>query len=162
MENKAQMALAPRWEYVADTVMGGISLGTISHTDIEGRSAVRLKGAVSLENNGGFVQMAFNLHPDGSAIDASGWSGVAMNIIGNNETYDLPLRTNQLSRPWQSFRAPFTAPVCWTTLHLPFADFQAHKTDAQFDARALRRIGILTVGRAFDADAAVSDIWFYK
>lgn len=156
------MELSPSWEFVADTVMGGVSTGSVSMADVGGRPAARLTGAVSLDNNGGFVQMAFNVRNDGSAYDASGWSGLELTLCGNGEAYDLRLRTNQLTRPWQSFRAEFVAPKEWTTLRFPFKAFGAHKTDATFDPAKLRRIGVLAIGREFIADIAVSGIGFYR
>ncbi|WP_370402541.1 CIA30 family protein [Sulfitobacter sp. JB4-11] len=155
------MNLTPDWEYVADRVMGGVSSGQISAEVVEGQDATRLTGDVSLDNNGGFVQMAFDLQPDGSAFDASAFEGVEISVFGNGEAYDLRLRTDQLTRPWQSFRTDFNAPPEWTTLRIPFDTFQSHKTDATFDPARLRRIGILAIGREFSADVSVARIALY-
>ena len=155
------LTLTPDWEYVADRVMGGVSTGEISVEERDGRAATRLTGSVSLDNNGGFVQMAFDLQPDGSAFDASAYTGVAITVRGNGEDYDLRLRTDQLTRPWQSFRTDFTAPPEWTTLRIPFDAFQSHKTDAAFDPPRLRRIGILAIGRVFKADVSVAEVALY-
>jgi hypothetical protein len=76
--------------------------------------------------------------------------------------YDLRLRTDQLTRPWQSFRAAFTAPARWTTIRIPFSDVLPHRTEAQFDPARLRRAGILAIGRVFDADIAISGIRLYR
>ncbi len=51
------MQLNPRWEFISDTVMGGISTGSVTQEIFEGRNAAVLRGEVSLDNNGGFVQM---------------------------------------------------------------------------------------------------------
>lgn len=155
------MNLNPAWEYVADTVMGGVSTGHIETAVIDGRSATRLIGAVSLENNGGFVQMAFDTAPAGGTLDASGFQGIEMDVYGNEDLYDLRLRTDQLTRPWQSFRAAFTAPKQWKTLRIPFTRFDPHRTDVAFDPARLRRIGVLAIGREFQADIAVSRIGLY-
>ena len=154
--------LTPYWEFVADTVMGGVSTGTVTQGDVAGRNAARLTGDVSLENNGGFVQMAFDLTPDGGALDASGFIGLEIEVFGNGEVYDLRLRTTALTRPWQSFRTDFNAPATWTTLRIPFSDIVPNKTDAAFDAADLRRIGILAYGREMQADVAVAAIRFYR
>ncbi|MBY5934223.1 CIA30 family protein [Tateyamaria omphalii] len=155
------MVLTPDWEYVADTVMGGVSSGQAVIEVVEGREAVRLTGAVSLENNGGFVQIAFDL-AGGGAFDASGYAGVALDVLGNGESYDLRLRTDALTRPWQSFRSEFVANEAWTTIRIPFTAFEAHRTDASFDPSRLRRIGILAIGREMQADIAVSGVRFYR
>ena len=148
-----------RWDYVADTVMGGVSSGGIARTRVAGRTANRLTGRVSTENNGGFVQMALDLG-DGSGCDARGWSGLALDVCGNGEAYNLHLRTAAVTRPWQSYRATFTAPREWTTVTIPFATLEPHRLDAPFDAGTLRRLGLVAIGRPFDADLAVARIAF--
>ena len=58
------LELNPEWEFVADAVMGGVSTGSISSEIVANCRATRLKGDVSLDNNGGFVQMAFNINKE--------------------------------------------------------------------------------------------------
>jgi hypothetical protein len=152
------LKLETNWEFVADTVMGGISSGRIANQVVDGRSATQLTGMVSLENNGGFIQMASDLKRDGSGLDVSNWVGAEIDVCGNDEIYDLRIRTDDLERPWQSFRAPFRAPAQWTTVRLPFPVFEPHRTDNVLDPAKLRRIGIVAVGRVFQADIAVSDV----
>jgi hypothetical protein len=154
----AHMELTQAWEFVSDTVMGGKSSGQIEKVYMDGRFATRLTGDVSLENNGGFVQMAFDIESGGKPFDASDWKAVEVDVLGNGEKYDLRLRTADLSRPWESYRASFMSPNQWTTVHIPFVDFKAHKTDIPFDVKRIRRMGILAIGRVFSADLAVSAV----
>lgn len=154
--------LDPEWEYVPDAVMGGKSRGKISQERVQGHPATRLRGDVSLENNGGFIQMAFDFLRGGEAFDASGYQGIELGLIGNDEDYELRLRTTDLDRPWQSFRSCFAAPRTWTTRRFAFADLEPYRTDATFDAARLRRCGLVAVGRAFQVDLAVSDIALYR
>lgn len=156
-----EMELNPTWAYVADTVMGGVSQGQAAQVVIDGRAATQLTGRVSLDNNGGFIQIAFDL-AEGAAVDASTYTGVEIEVIGNGHAYDLRLRTEALTRPWQSFRTQFTAPPTWTTLRLPFASFEAHRTQATFDPAQIKRIGILAIGREMQADVAVAAVRFYR
>lgn len=149
------MTPALDWEYVADTVMGGVSTGRVSAETIAGRPAHRLTGTVSLDDGGGFIQIASDLTRDG------GLSRIEFDVIGNDEDYDLRLRTTDLTRPWQSYRTSFRAPPVWTTLRFDAADFVAHRTDRPFDPAALRRIGIVAVGRAFTVDVAVAEVRLY-
>jgi len=141
--------------------MGGASDGALSDEICGGRSATRLRGNVSTENNGGFLQMAFDLTPSGGSYDASRWTGIELDVLGNNEAYEARLRTSDLDKPWQSFRLDFQASDTWTTLRMPFSDFKAHKHDKAFEPTQLRRIGVLAIGRAFYADIAVSQVRFY-
>jgi hypothetical protein len=159
---EAHLDLNPTWEYVADTVMGGVSTGRIQTITEDGREAVQLTGTVSLDNNGGFVQMAFDLMPDGGIFDASNYSGVVVTLRGNDEAYDLRLRTDELTRPWHSFRTEVTATSDWQTLRIPFSAFVPHRTEITLDPARLRRFGVLAIGRVFEADIAVAHVGLYR
>jgi len=156
-----EAATGARWEYVADTVMGGVSSGGLARDIVAGRPANRLTGRVSLDNNGGFVQMALDLAADGRPVDASAWTGVALDVFGNGETYNLHLRTSAVTRPWQSYRASFTAQPRWQTVAVAFSDLSPHRLEAPFDARSLRRIGLVAIGREMTADLAMGGVRFY-
>ena len=146
------------WELIRDGVMGGLSTGTLTAETVDGRPALRMRGEVRLENNGGFVQMAVDLAPGGRAIDARGFAAIELDVFGNAETYNLHLRTADVVRPWQSYRASFSAQPRWTTVQLPFADFAPHRVDAPLDLSTLRRIGLVAIGREFTADLAVGGV----
>lgn len=141
--------------------MGGVSAGRLTREDVAGRAALRLRGPVRLENNGGFIQMALDLAGDGGPVDASAFIGIELDVLGNNETYNTHLRTSDLTRPWQSYRQPFEARGVWKTHRLPFTEFEAHRTETPFDPARVRRIGIVAIGRAFEADLAVGGVRFY-
>lgn len=149
------------WELVADRVMGGVSNGSMRRETVRDREAIHLQGDVSLENNGGFLQIALDLAPDGASVDASRWAGLEIDVIGNGESYNLHLRTSDVVRPWQSYRHSFIAAPEWRTLWLPFAGFEAHRIDAPLDLSTLRRIGIVAIGRAFHADIAIGGVRFH-
>lgn len=150
------------WELISDGVMGGLSTGTMRRQVVDGREAIRLQGEVSLRNNGGFLQIALDLGADGGPVDASRWAGIELDVFGNGETYNVHLRTTDMTRPWQSYRARFVAEPSWRTLRLPFAGFERHRIDAPLDPARLRRIGIVAIGRAFRADVAIGGVRFYQ
>jgi hypothetical protein len=160
-------ATAPRatngavWALVTDGVMGGLSSGRLEPAEIGGRRCVRMTGRVRLENDGGFLQMALDLASGGGPVDASGFAGIALTVRGNGEAYGVHLRTSDLARPWQSYRAGFTATPAWAEQRLSFAAFVPHRTDVPFDPARLRRIGLIAIGRAFEADLAVADLRFF-
>ncbi|MEO0389723.1 MAG: CIA30 family protein [Pseudomonadota bacterium] len=135
------------WIFGADTVMGGVSEGYVQRDG----NAARLTGTVSLDNNGGFIQMA----ADVAGLDGS---GLRFQTRGDGAAYVLSLRTTALTRPWQSFRLHFVAPQAWTDVTLRFADVQAHRTDAVFHATQVRRLGVLAVGTARNVDVAVREM----
>jgi hypothetical protein len=154
--------IGTRWELIADRVMGGVSSGAMMREPVAGRPALRMRGAVSLENNGGFVQIALDLAPGGGVVDARPWTGIALDVFGNGERYNLHLRTADVVRPWQSWRAEFAATPEWRTIQMPFATFEPHRIDAPLDLARLRRLGIVAIGRAFTADVAIGGLRFYR
>lgn len=149
------------WQFIADGVMGGVSQGAMDREQVDGREAYRMRGTVSLDNNGGFIQMALDLAPDGSAVDACAFTGLEIDVTGNGETYNLHLRTTDVTRPWQSYRQSFIAGPTWETHRIPFTDFAPHRIESALDVTKLRRIGILAIGRAFAADVSVGGLRFY-
>lgn len=154
-------SMGTRWQLVTDQVMGGVSVGALWRETVEGRLALRMRGDVSLANNGGFVQMALDLSGDGGNLDASAWQGLELQVLGNNQEYGVHLRTADLARPWQSYRSSFVAKPEWQTLRLPFTSFAPHRTDTPLDLRRLRRLGVIAIGRRFSADIAVGGVRFY-
>ena len=141
--------------------MGGVSSGTISRAEIDGKAALHLRGQVSLENNGGFVQAALPLASPGETLDASQAAGIELSVRGNGQVYSMHLRTDVLDRPWQSYRSEFTAEPAWQTVRLPFSRFTPYRTDHELDLRKLVRLGLVAIGREFQADLAVSGLSFY-
>ena len=151
-------SIGTRWQLFTDRVMGGVSNGTMIREMVAGRPAIRMRGDVSLENNGGFVQISLDLAPDGEAIDVSAWSGIELDVFGNGEEYSVHLRTSDLTRPWQSYRQSFRADPQWQTIPFRFQEFVPYRTDVPLNTRRLRRIGVVAIGRAFSADLSVGGV----
>jgi hypothetical protein len=149
------------WVLLSDQVMGGVSDGTMTREIVVGRDAIRMRGGVSLENNGGFLQVALDLGGAGAEVDASQWTGIQLDVLGNDQVYNLHLRTSDIRRPWESYRHSFRARPEWTPIFLPFADFVPHRTERPLNLTRLRRLGIVAIGREFEADVAIADIRFY-
>jgi hypothetical protein len=154
-------ARGTRWAASSDKVMGGVSQAQMRRLTHAGQACIELSGAVSLENNGGFVQLALDLDADGQNTDARAYRGLRMLISGNGEPYGVHLRTTALARPWQSYRAQFEANESWAQVLLPFASFVPHRVDAPLDLSMLRRIGFVAIGRAFDAQLRIARLEFY-
>ena len=154
--------LGTTWRGVSDRVMGGVSEAAVAHDVIDGRPCLRLTGDVRLENDGGFIQAALDLAAAGNTLDASAYAGLRLVVRGNGELYGVHLRTPDNVRPWQSYRAQFTAPQAWQTIELPFAAFAPYRLEAPLDIARLRRVGLVAIGRAFSADLAVAEIALYR
>jgi hypothetical protein len=148
------------WRLFTDQVMGGVSRGRLRREEFQGRAAIRMQGDVSLENNGGFIQMALPLAEDG-AFDASAWRGIAIDVAGAPGAYELRLRTTELARPWESYRHAIAVSPQWSTQRLRFADFTPHRTGVPLNLRKLRRLGLVAIGEAFTADLALGGIRFF-
>jgi len=151
-------AIGIRWQLFTDRVMGGVSKGTMIREMVAGRPAIRMRGDVSLENNGGFVQISLDLAPDGGAVDVSAWFGIELDVFGNGEEYGVHLRTSDLTRPWQSYRQSFRADPQWQTIPFRFQEFVPYRTDVPLNTRRLKRIGVVAIGRAFSADLSVAGV----
>ena len=154
------MKLMTSWELMTDSVMGGVSKGELKSLRVAGRQATQLSGKVLLDNNGGFLQMAFNINSDGSVFDASCYMGLELDVYGNEEIYDVRIRTSELNRSWQSYRASFLAPSRWKTIQIPFLKFTPNKTTIPLNTSSLRRIGILAIGSVFSANISVAKVRF--
>lgn len=149
------------WRLVTDGVMGGVSRGELSRESHDDRSCVALRGRVSTANNGGFIQMALDLD-DQAVAGADRFDGLQLDVRGNDEEYNVHLRTSYLWLPWQSYRASFSAASEWQTVKLPFTGFVPYKTATALKLGKLQRIGIVAIGRDFDADLCVARVAFYR
>ena len=152
--------LGVEWRLFTDTVMGGVSRGELSLDRYKGKGCLRMRGDVSTENNGGFVQIALDLDETG-AFDASLYDGVELQVAGNNESYNIHFRTSGLWFPWQSYRFGFDATDDWQTVRIPFAELEAYKTDQVFKPNKLKRIGLVGIGRDFQADLCLASVKYY-
>lgn len=148
------------WRFVSDQVMGGVSTGRLERCEMDGEAALHLTGAVRLENNGGFVQMALDLAAPGGVLDASRYAGLRLRVRGNHTPYNLHLRSADMSAVWQSWRASFTAVAEWQDVRLPFAAFVPHRTDLPVNPARLTRLGLVAIGREMEADLALSRLEF--
>jgi len=155
-----------KWRLITDGVMGGLSSGQLVLDDYRGKACLRMRGDVSTENNGGFLQVALSLTDiPGSkkgVFDASDYSGVEIEVSGNDETYNIHFRTNGLWFPWQSYRASFDAHDRWQKIRIPFASLKPYKTTQKFSPEELIRIGVVAIGREFKADLCLASLRFYR
>lgn len=154
-------ALGTRWRLMTDGVMGGVSQGGLTTEVYQGRSCLRLQGDVSTQNNGGFIQMTLDLSNSGF-FDASAYTGVAIEVAGNGQEYNLHLRTTGLMFPWQSYRASFQTTAQWQRIEIPFSSLAAYRTERTFQAGRLKRIGLVAIGREFEVDLRLADIRMYS
>ena len=154
-------SLGTSWRLITDSVMGGVSSAELTLDSVENRACLRLRGDVSLENNGGFVQAALDLEGT-RAFDASAYQGILLEVYGNDQAYNLHLRTDDVWLPWQAYRAGFQAPVGWHTVRLPFTAFEGYRIGAPLDLEHLKRIAVVAIGKAYKADLCVGSVALYR
>jgi len=149
------------WRLLTDTVMGGVSSGELSIDSIEGQQCIRMRGEVKLDNNGGFVQAALSL--DQRIVqDIDDYTGLMLQVYGNDQEYNIHLRTEDIWLPWQSYRATFTAPATWKTLYIPFTEFKNYRIRKTLNINKLKRIGIVAIGREFSTDLCIGQLGLYR
>jgi len=156
-----ESTLGNNWRIITDGVMGGLSSGELSLATIDNKACLRLQGDVSLANSGGFIQAALDIGAT-AAADASSYAGLLLEVYGNDQEYNVHLRTDDVWLPWQSYRASFRAPGRWQTVRLPFDQFTAYRIGKKLDLEHLERIGLVAIGRAFTADLCVAQIGLYR
>jgi len=154
-------SLNTRWRYIADRVMGGVSRGAMRMDTLADRLCLRLQGEVSLENSGGFIQVALPLSATSAPFDGRPFTGLRLSARGNGGTYYVHLRTSDSRRPWQYYYASFVAADEWRDIDLPFAMFTSKGLDMPLDTSRLVRVAIVAARKAHVADIAVSWIGFF-
>ena len=92
------------WRGFSDRVMGGISNAELDSATIAGKSCIRLIGNVTRESNGGFIQMALYFGRNYDELDGSAYKGVELLVYGNNEDYNLHIRTSDCGWHDESYR----------------------------------------------------------
>lgn len=154
--------IGSKWGITTDRVMGGVSTGSYNLDIIDGRRCIHMTGNVSLENNGGFIQVALPLGGLFKSFDASGYKGVRLWVKGNGQPYYLHLKTSKTTLPWQYYWAEFTANENWQMVELPFEEFMGDNIKGKPDSKRLKRLAVVGAKKAFKADIAVARIELYK
>lgn len=163
-----------QWAGVTDKVMGGSSSGTlVRHETFQGRLSNVLTANVRLENDGGFVQMVTDLaldHSVSNTVDASEYDGIEFDVFyegdADRENFNVHLKDSNCLRQFSSYRATFELKQGqWTTVRLPWSRFEGFGWGAVenlLDSSALRRIGLVAIGKEMDVSFALSSIRFLQ
>jgi hypothetical protein len=146
------------WRGFSDRVMGGVSNADFTRDDIDGRRCVRMTGDVTRDSGGGFIQIA--LYLDGA--DASPYRGIELLVYGNDEDYNVHIRTPDCGWHDESYRTTIHADARWQTIRIPWEAFSPNGVTATLDTSRLERIGLLGWMREFSADLAIGEIAVYS
>ncbi|TCO71157.1 CIA30 family protein [Rhodovulum euryhalinum] len=148
---------ARAWSFLSDRVMGGVSTGAAAYAEEDGVGYLRLSGAVSTANRGGFIQMRRGV------TGPPGAEGIALRVRGDGQRYFVHLRLRGVQRPWQFFQAPFETSTTWRDIRIPFTAFrlQGGAQDVSLLPERLESLGIAAYGRDHQADVSLSGLGFY-
>ena len=147
------------WVYLADNVMGGVSIGSYEDMIVASGKAIRLYGEVSTKNNGGFIQVRMPY----SVNQLEKHKGIKIKMKGNGEEYFLHLRNRSSRLPWQYYQASFKSEPNWKEVNIPFEKFKRSSNfmKSVFDPNTIKTIGIVAYGKDHTADIIVSELKFY-
>jgi hypothetical protein len=156
-------SIGTRWESFTDRVMGGRSDMSAGIVTQDGRNVLRMSGRVSRENNGGFIQVRLPLSETGS-LDAGAYVGVVLEVRTGAGEYSVHLRDDRTRLPWAYYHHDIHADGDWTTVYLPFSQFES---DGMLVSRApnvgrLRTIAIVATGDNAAAMIEVRLIGLYR
>ena len=147
------------WTYLTDTVMGGVSTGTARVENLDRGKTIHLKGSVSTENNGGFIQVRANVG-EGAAEDLE---GVRLLVKGNEDLYYIHLRVAGSFVPWHYYQQEFYAPNQWIEIKLPFSKFErsSRMLRKALDSANVKTLGVVAYGKNYEAEIWIAKVEFY-
>ena len=150
-----------KWVFFTDRVMGGVSSGKLEIGSEEGSKFYRMTGNVSTANNGGFIQFQADLSNISNTEEV--FSGIKIKVRGNNENYQIFIRTNLTVLPWQYYSSEFYASNQWKEIKLPFSSFKRSNfyQPKNINNTDIRTLGIVAYGKDYSADLNVGLIEFY-
>jgi hypothetical protein len=155
---EGRSALGTSWQGFTDRVMGGLSDMEAGYIETDAGSALRMRGTVRLENNGGFVQVRLPLAEGRRAFDASDATAFVIEAMGAPGPYYLHLRTPDTRRPWAYYRARLDVAGEWRQLVVPMSAFEPVSTRVPLDRSRLLSLGLVAYGEPFEADLIVRRI----
>jgi len=150
------------WRGFTDRVMGGISDAAFGTDVVAGKRCARMSGDVTRESNGGFIQLSMSFGDYRGTLDASAYQGIELLVHGNDENYNLHVRTNDCRWYEQSYRMTFYAKPEWQTVRAAWSDFEPNGLSAPLDTAAINRIAVLGWMREFHADIGLAKVWLYS
>ena len=148
-----------KWEFISDQVMGGVSEGKVEYFKENDISYARMTGIVSLENNGGFIQirkkMDFSLSKEIKSLK--------IQVRGNNQEYYIHIRTSGTILPWQYYQAPFIANDKWETQDIKLLEFKRSgiMLAKKINPKNIKSIAIVAYGKEHEAFIDVNNIIIY-
>ena len=148
-----------KWKFISDQVMGGVSYGKSTFLSGNDISFVRLTGFVSLENNGGFIQIRKKIENE----NMKNIKGFKLRLRGNESTYYLHIRTHFTLLPWQYYQAKMIAKENWTDVFLDLRDFvrSGIMLPKNINPNNIKSIAVVAFGREHKVRLDIDKILLY-
>ena len=149
-----------QWKFISDDVMGGLSTGSVVYETSKGGSIALLSGNVTIENNGGFIQIRRDL----SKINLDKAKFIKVIVKGNNEKYFIHLRTNGMFLPWQYYKSEFITSNGFSEIVLPISEFErsGYPLAKKISPKNIVAIGLVAIGRNHQAELYVKELSFVE
>ncbi len=149
------------WQFITDRVMGGKSTGKMTQTGEKDGKYLKMAGKLSLENNGGFIQMRRPITRKTKYFDATGYKGVRLEVKGDGNSYAVHLRSSSTWLPWQFYQAMFETTENWRTVKLPFESFKPYSLKRELKKSKLTTIAVVALKKKFEPNISVRSLAMY-
>ncbi|RPH06734.1 MAG: hypothetical protein CBC53_003030 [Alphaproteobacteria bacterium TMED93] len=148
------------WEFISDQVMGGVSLGKFEILKEKSINFLRMTGKVSLENNGGVIQVRKKFNP----TIKKKIKGIKLISRGNETEYYLHLRTKYTMLPWQYYQLKFKVSNTWETTYLNINEFNRSGSllPKVINSKHIKSIALVAFGRDHDVELDIAEIKLFK
>ena len=147
------------WEFISDQVMGGVSFGSYEIFDEGNLSFLKLTGFVSLENNGGFIQVRKKI----KALKNMNFKGIKINSRGNDKEYFIHVRTKFTLLPWQYYQGKFSVNSEWQEIKINLSEFKPSGVllPKYIKPKHILSVALVAFGKKHRVNLEVSEIAFY-
>ena len=147
-----------KWQFITDQVMGGVSTGKVEFLNVNNNFYARMRGNVSTENKGGFIQVRRKLEK----LNLEGSKFIEIIAKGNNQNYFIHLRTSGTFLPWQYYQISFKVLDSFETFKLPISEFKPSSMflSKRINPKNITSIAIVAFGRDHFADIYIKEINF--
>ena len=155
-EDFSEVKSIENWEFISDQVMGGVSLGRFEVLKEKRIKFLRMTGNVSLENNGGFIQVRKKVYP---AIEEN-IKGIKLITRGNQSDYFIHIRTKYTILPWQYYQLKFRVSNQWESKILNIDEFARSGSllPKVINPKYIKSIALVAFGREHDVELDVAEI----
>ncbi len=155
-EDFGKVNSSDNWEFISDQVMGGVSLGRFEILKEKNINFLRMTGKVSLENNGGFIQVRKKVY---QSIEDN-IKGIKLISRGNQSDYFIHIRTKFTILPWQYYQLKFKVSNQWETNILNINEFirSGSLLPKVIKPRNIKSIALVAFGREHDVELDIAEI----